>query len=130
MENKKPPDFDWVTARAKCSTAVLFEQLQADVEQDAARARELMDEGYSLEVKRYSDRMILVILADNLGVAESIRFKLENNAIMVTRRDDVEIMRGVPTISDDKQCRLLVDGKERELWQFRKLALEGLFFRW
>lgn len=121
-------DFDWVTARSKCSAAVLFEQLQADVEADVARAQELLGKGYSLQVKRHSPSMIIVILEDNLGGASSVRFVLRNGAITAERRDETEIAKGVPTISDDKQCRLLVNGKERELWQFRKLALEGLIF--
>jgi hypothetical protein len=32
------------------------------------------------------------------------------------------------TLSDDGECRLKVNDKEYDLWQFRKLVLQGIFF--
>jgi hypothetical protein len=33
------------------------------------------------------------------------------------------------TLSDEGECRLNVNEKERELWQVRRMALEELLFR-
>jgi hypothetical protein len=33
------------------------------------------------------------------------------------------------TFNDENECRLKVEGKERELWQVRRTALEELLFR-
>jgi len=33
------------------------------------------------------------------------------------------------TFSDEGECRLEVNGKERDLWQVRRMALEELLFR-
>ena len=124
-------DFDWVSARAKCSLVPLFEKLYLEIEQDISHINEILGDGYICKLIKNGDRAFSVVLHDHFDQGQAVRFRLVNGAIVASRGvDDSAFASATPTLSDDKECRLLVDGKERELWQFLKLALEGLFFQW
>jgi hypothetical protein len=53
---------------------------------------------------------------------------LKTNGIVV-KADDKVVLEGHAVLSDDGACRLRVNGEDLEFWQFRKRALEALFFR-
>jgi hypothetical protein len=58
---------------------------------------------------------------------ETVTFDIQDKHI-VALRDDKVFLRGKVTLCDDGKCRIKADGQELELWQFRKRALEALFF--
>jgi hypothetical protein len=57
-----------------------------------------------------------------------VTFSIGANSIIVRDENDTLMFKAFPTVCNDGECRLKVDGQERELWQVRKQALEGLFF--
>jgi len=122
-------EFNWVPERAKCSIGLLFEQLKAQVEKDID-ARQALSKGppyyYGFKFKTENDTIIALIEGNRLH--ESVTFRLSSNAIEVMGRDGKLLFSGTATLNNDGDCRLRVDGDELELWQFRKKALEDLFF--
>jgi hypothetical protein len=69
------------------------------------------------------------VLVEGNKIHDTVTFELTDSAIQVLDNERRVKMQATPTICDDGQCRLKVNGQERELWQFRKIALEELFFR-
>ena len=61
------------------------------------------------------------------SILGSVRFVLADDAIEVLH-NDLLAFKGVNTLCDDGRCRLKVGDRELDLWQFRKRALEDLFF--
>lgn len=119
-------DFDWVTERANCSIDVVFESLKTGVRRDVdtrdgiaeteGRQFKLIDEGDNFSV--------VSIWASGRGV---IRFVLKKPLITVSG-DGQPLMEARLMINDEGRCRLRVKDDELEFWQFRRRALERLFF--
>jgi hypothetical protein len=73
--------------------------------------------------------MSLAVAVDGPGIAgQAIRFKLNPPKIEVLDANDARLFDATVTLSDDGECRFMVDGAEREFWQLRKRALEDLFY--
>lgn len=122
-------EFDWVNACANCSIGLLFEQLKAQVEKDID-ARQALSKGppyyYGFRFKVENDTIIALIEGQRLH--RSVTFRLSGNAIEVIGGDGQLLFSGTTTLNNDGDCQLRVSGDELELWQFRKKALEDLFF--
>lgn len=121
-------DFDWVTARADCSLVAAFIRLEKSIREDTDTANQ-----------RFKDRKFRVTIQDSssFSVYEEVQpprhitFKLSESQIAVVKRcdgrEDIQFSATL-TINKDKQCRFLIGSEELEEWQFRKKALEPLFF--
>lgn len=122
-------EFDWVNARAKCSLGLLFEQLKAQVEKDID-ARQGLSKGppYYYGFKFISENDMIIALIEGHRLHKAVTFRLSHNTIEVMGGDGKLLFSGTPTLNNDGDCRLRVNGDELELWQFRKKALEDLFF--
>jgi hypothetical protein len=124
-------DFNWVKARHECSLTWIFESLKADVEKDVAIRRELSsaaDRDLGNFRFQADARVFEVFCEGDVFVnRRSVKFRLTNESIEVSLNEH-PILDGVPTLGDDEKCRLKVGDFELELWQFRKRALEQLFF--
>ena len=118
-------EFDWVTARSECSEIAVFEAMKAGAERDAKMRHNLPEtkSGYRFVADRDS---FSVVLEGPLG-KHIVRFRIENKSITASL-DDRPFLKGTVTLSDDGICRLSVEGQDLEFWQFRKRALEHLFF--
>jgi hypothetical protein len=69
------------------------------------------------------------VLLNAKDVHRSVVFTLAEHAILV-REDKGDPMFDVTaTFGDEGECRLEVNGEVRNLWQVRRMALEGLLFR-
>jgi|ERR1035441_230911 hypothetical protein len=124
-------DFDWVKARSECSLAVIFERLKVQLQQDVETRQSLRGPGpfYEYGFKLVIEgRSVAVVLEGARALHDSVLFRLTETAIEITDRNGQVTLSATPTVSDDGECRLKVDGQERELWQVRKLALEPMFF--
>jgi hypothetical protein len=93
-------DFDWVTARAKCSLAAMFEQLRLWVQDDiekrqALRGKDSIDgEGYSHGFHVSNARnSFSVTLAGQSPEKRTVTFTLEENAIAVSDLGDKLLFR-------------------------------------
>jgi hypothetical protein len=123
-------DFDWVRARSECSLPKAFERIFAGVKSDvdARNAVSKEDpEGLVFESSREGNR-ILVIRGGNQQAVRTVTFALTPADITVERDGGENLIRATPGLSNPGDCTLTVESQELELWQFRRMALENLFF--
>lgn len=120
-----PEDFDWVTARAECSLASVFELLKTAVGRDVDTRHAMPATGNGFAFVPEHNTFLVIHSAPN--ERHTVKFTLESNAIAVTF-DDKPILTGSVTLCDDGVCRIAVEGQPVAGWQFRRRALERLFF--
>jgi hypothetical protein len=123
------PSFDWVRARAECSPWKVFKELEqgARDDVDAINSQRQLEDVFKYTVARASETRFSV-LCEGVRRRGSVDFLLSDEEIIVNEGESV-ILKATLTLSNKRQCRLKVNGEELEQWQFRKRALEGLFFR-
>ena len=122
--------FDWVKARADCSTLRVFNELRLGAEEDvkAMNAMPPLTEypapQFAVRANTMGDYFI-VFRADNSGIR--VEFNCERSRIAVIKG---EKPFGITlTLNNEGRCKLRVNGGEPlELWQVRRMMLEELFF--
>jgi len=134
--------FDWVTARANCSPAKVLKnlekQVKGDVElRDSLRTPQEVQERirFAFEAGRDGSFSVVVYrdgardpIPERLGFAT---FEKCADGIKVgckARQEEKEPIVGTLTLGKDGGCCLKVEDHEYQFWQFRKLALEPIFF--
>lgn len=130
-----PPDFDgdWVTARAKCSVATMFESLKKEALRNTHTRNELVDA--SGDKGRFS----MVDRPDGFRIGDTwsqhgrrtVDFALDGGRIDITQWTGSTpklLARVTVTLNDEGRCRFKVHDAEREGWQILKDVLEWLFF--
>lgn len=129
-----PQELNWVQKRAECSAAKVFRELQGGIENDVAAANEAKRlagrffPDTRLASQLTADGKVFVVAQINIA-GPRVVFILGDG--MIEARNEVEGIRWTATLTlnDEGRCKLkLDDGRELEQWQFRKLALESLFF--
>jgi hypothetical protein len=126
---KDTSKFDWVTERSLCALPKVFKALRLQVEEDVKTRNALRPNNspYEFSVAENGDDFTVLLKAKD--VHRAVVFTLAEHAILV-REDKGDPMFDVTaTFGDEGECRLEVNGEERDLWQVRRMALEGLFFR-
>jgi hypothetical protein len=126
--------FDWVTERSSCSLPKVFTALRVQVEADV-KTRNALRPGnspYEFSVKEDNGEFAVLLQAQQLQ--HSVVFSLTAHAILVrdgkSNNDKSNPMFEITaTFSDQGECRLKVNGEERDFWQVRRMALEELMFR-
>jgi hypothetical protein len=68
-----------------------------------------------------------IFVKDDAVRAPTVEFKLSDDCIVVAS-DGKELVNATVALNDEGECTLVVDSKKIKDWQFRKMALEGLFF--
>lgn len=121
--------FDWVTERSSCTLPKVFTMLRMQVEDDVniRNAQRLKNSSYRFLVKE--DVGELTVLLEAEGVNQSVIFKLADHAILVHGGDGSSMFEVTLAFDDQGKCRLSVNNEQRDFWQVRRMALEGLFFR-
>jgi hypothetical protein len=124
-----PQEFNWVEKRADCTSHSIFLQLVAGVAEDV-KTRNTAGSDANFASDLTSDKRALVI--GQIGVwarKEKVRiFPLEGK---IEVRDEVKnaSFSAEVFLNNEGRCKLkLEDGTELEQWQFRRMALEGIFF--
>lgn len=136
--NQDDPNFDWVRARAECSASEVYQDFARQLKADVATRNTLL----SGKERRHE-----VNFTYNGGFQHTSLFvaaqtggnMLEENRLahvvftkvaegIAAEYSDGKKLIGFLTLSQDGECRLKVDGVEYSFWQFRKLALEPIFF--
>ena len=70
----------------------------------------------------------VTVFTQGFGVERKlVRFDRTEKGISVSDGSK-RLFEATLTLDDTGECRLKVNGQEREFWQFRKMALEALFF--
>jgi hypothetical protein len=127
----KPETFDWVTALSACSIAVVFEKLRSraksDIETREAMREMPKDQHYAFKFVVSNEREFsAMVMGHKIHRAVNFSLSLPSLSTQVRDEKDVMIFDATTTINDEGECRL--KGQERQLWQVRKMALEGLLF--
>jgi hypothetical protein len=122
-----PPTFEWVKARASCSLAQVFKDLELGAKADVDVMKKLypheansffITSGRSLfSVNRITDTMT--------SASQSVDFELSKE---ITIRDGDKCLHAGITLNNDGQCKLKIADAELDEWQVRRMALERLFF--
>lgn len=125
-----PPELNWVQKRASCSAEQVFRELQAGIENDIAAANQVRRLAPDMRFdSRLTDNGRVFVVAQMGVTGPRVVFFIHSGSIEA--RDEANQTRHVVSLmlNDEGRCKLkLEDGRELEQWQFRKLALEGLFF--
>ena len=119
-------DFGWVKARYECYPEKVFTELRIGAERDVKARNETLpaNAGYSFTIQSDGGMFSVVLVGNRL--VRGVDVVLGDNRINVRREDgDFE---ATLTLNDQRQCRLKIGDREFECWQFRKWALEDLFF--
>jgi len=135
-----PKELDWVTERANCTAYTVFKKLQLEVEKDvkARQSRIVAHEGARQIAFRFdvSAELSFAVLREGNGVSSAVFFRLDDETIIVRDGINHTVMSAGLMLNDAGECVLRVSEpatdptKEVELrsWQFRRRALERLFF--
>jgi hypothetical protein len=120
-------DRDWVSALAACSAAQVFEQIRLQVEADVKVRNAVRPTGSDYKFETASDGDSFSVLIKGRS-GQRVTFQKTDRGILVYRADGTQMIEATLTLNDEGDCRFRVNGQEREFWQFRKTALESLFF--
>jgi hypothetical protein len=121
--------FDWVTERSSCSLPKVFTALRLQVEADVTTRNGLRpgNSPYEFSVKEDNGEFAVLLKAQQLQ--QSVVFSLADHAILVRDDKSNPMFEVTAAFSDTGECRLKVNGEERDFWQVRRMALEELMFR-
>src|ERR1700689_2754960 len=114
-------EFNWVKGRLDCSINAAFKKLRAGVESDvtrineAAQARSKQDQ---FEVSSFADRS--VVMRKKFDGVASVEFSITGYEIVAATGDEGKtvIAKAAPTLNQEGNCLLVVDGRDMDLWQF------------
>lgn len=128
-----PKELDWVAARKACTLGQVMHALANGVEQDIQARREVLTEyqkrermiGFKLEAHSVES---FTVHRSGAGIMSLIQFKVDEGLIKVLDEKREVFLQASIGVNDYGRCMLVVDKKEVEHWQFRKRALEELFF--
>jgi hypothetical protein len=133
--NQIDPNFDWVSARAKCSPVSAFETLGEQIKTDVEKRNVLlnaMELQYAVQFKIATGsgafRVARIRMEEML---QSATFSQTNDGIKVAYSSAMNLppIEATLTLADDQECKLnITGGRELYFWQFRRLALEPVLF--
>ena len=132
VENKAEkdvPKFDWVTERSQCSLPKVFYTLRQQVEEDVKTRNSLRPANSPYEFSVTEDIQEFKVVLRAQEVSESVIFTLADNAIQVKDDKGNALFDILAIFSEDGKCKLYVNESERDFWQVRRMALEGMMFR-
>lgn len=123
---------DWVTARANCNARHVFHDIRDEVEKDIATRNTFITErqkadfvGFQFEPQ---DAASFAIIRNGASIVSRITFKCGDSAITVLDDAGRKLVEATLTLNDAGECRLAVNKEELAHWQFRRRALQDLFF--
>ncbi|MGA2882898.1 MAG: hypothetical protein ABSG13_28445 [Bryobacteraceae bacterium] len=130
MDETIDPSSSWVRARAECSVVAVFNRLRLQAQEDVHQRKALRT---TAECERFNFNLVSNGNAFTVGRIEqnshkSITFTTTDRGVRVIDENDKSVLEGILTLGDDGQCRLKTSGRDLEFWQFRRAALEELFF--
>ncbi|MFZ0480345.1 MAG: hypothetical protein WAL71_14470 [Terriglobales bacterium] len=124
--------FDWVHARSECSVPHIFKELEQGAREDVEAAQSLIpphsERKFSLAMT--TTRRFSVIRVDDpmRGISRAVDFVCAKDKIELYDGSNQLLYSTSLTLNNEGKCQLLVKDKELTQWQFRRTALEKLFF--
>lgn len=131
MSDAPPPDFDWVTRRAKCSAESMFGVLRRLAQENILRRNAVTEPHEGAERFRFEEpegrHHFAVYEPTTMGSRKAVDFRLEGGVISVkpSKGDSFE---ATMTLDNNGRCKFKVGEDELDSWQVLKLGLESLFF--
>ena len=124
-----PTELNWVEKRAACTSDLIFLQLVNGIKEDV-KARNITGSSANLVAELTSDKRVLIVGETGTWARkEQVKvFSLEGK---IEVRDEIKNTKFFAEVflNNEGHCKLrLEDSTELEQWQFRRMALEGLFF--
>lgn len=127
-----PGKLNWVKARSTCSYHQVFKELELGAQDDVEFMQSLTapNERTMFRVASTSSSRFAVIRVDDpiLSDSRSVSFALTPDAIVVYGEDQNAKLTATLTLTNEGECKLKVGSQELHQWQFRRMALESLFF--
>jgi hypothetical protein len=125
---KNIPKFDWVTERSSCSLPKVFKELRLGVEEDIKTRNSLRPDHSPYLFSVRDDLADFTVLLEGENLNRSVIFSLAEHAIVVRDNKGNQVFEVTSIFNDEGQCRLSVNGEDRDSWQVRRMALEELLF--
>ncbi len=126
----KPDDFDWVTARWKCSLEMAFQILSEIVDTNVKKINERPHPSATFERRLLNQKLIVIRKRED--EISTVVFELSYPAIQVKRVSpagaETFLFSTTPSLTEDGDCILEVEGQPLKFWQITKRALYDLFF--
>jgi hypothetical protein len=133
--NQAPASLEWVKKRAACSIQQVFAELKLGVKGDVEDMQSTLkpqeetrfnfaEAGKRFSVTRVDDPMS--------SIGQSVYFECSNKTIIVSGDGDFgeeKMFTAELTLTNEGHCKLKVGQDELYQWQFRRMALERLFFK-
>jgi hypothetical protein len=125
---KDTPKFDWVTERSLCSLPNVFKVLTLQVEDDVKARNGLRppNSPYEFSIAENGDNFVVLLQAGD--ARRQVVFSLAKHAIVVRGDEGDPAFEVTLNFNDRGECKLIVNKEERDYWQVRRMALEGLLF--
>jgi hypothetical protein len=120
---------DWVTKRFLCSLPNVFKELRLQVEEDTKTRNALRPNNSPYEFLVEANGDEFKVRLDAKGVHRSVIFSLGEHALSIRDDQGKAMFEVTLSFNDQGDCRLHVNEEERELWQVRRMALEGVMFQ-
>ena len=125
---KDTSKFDWVTERSSCALPKVFQALRLQVDEDLKARNALRPDNSPYEFSLAGNGSGFTALVEAKDVHRSVIFSLAEHALFVRDDKGRTMFQITLSFSDQGDCKLHVNQEERELWQVRRMALEGLLF--
>lgn len=119
-------DFDWVTAQAGCSTALMFRKLQDGTRADVERRNGATfgrTDNWRFECHAHEDGFEVVRLAGSSKTGAFVTFQMEGPRITISGDGADVHMTAVVGINANGDCRYCIGEGEFLAWEVRKQAL-------
>jgi hypothetical protein len=129
MNEPLPSNWDWVTARHRCSAVKVFESLRVAAQENVETMNALRSEStgaWTFTSLENSFSIVRRLLEATIGV----KFALDEETISVENYHQANNFEVNLNLNDDGECRFFVKGETGGLdrWQLLRRALEPAFF--
>ena len=122
-------EFSWVRARYSCTPFGALKYLLKGAEVDIEERNATLEASARVVFRLGPcDKTSFAVLREAGAAVASVEFRVTDFGIAALDDRAGLCLEGALSLSDETECRLKVGDKELTFWQFRKRALEALFF--
>jgi len=127
-DKELPSDFDWVTARHRCSINQMLEALIVHARTNVETAKAINDQAV-IEFSAFGDSFTIMRnwWGQKIG-ARVIVHGEQLEAQRFTANGNEPVLAAAITLNNAGQCRWLVNGEELDHWQLSRRVLEPILF--
>ncbi len=129
MADNDASNSDWVNKRFRCSLPNVFKDLTLQIEEDVKIRNGLRPANSPYEFSAMAHGDDFTVVLETEAIRKAVIFTREEHAIVVRDDHGKTMFEVTLTFNDQGECRFHVNHEERELWQVRRMALEGLLFQ-